>query len=65
MEVLGGGQGVVLVCDTPIMVRWDDGVYIVLQNDKQVIYYDPAAERMERQRQAIQEILDNEARLGR
>jgi hypothetical protein len=65
MEVLGGGRGVVLTCDTPIMVRWDDGVYIVLSDDKSVIYFDPKPAKAQDAQNYLQEILDQEARRGR
>jgi hypothetical protein len=56
MIVAGGGKGVVLECDTPIMVKWPDGTFVVLHEDKNVILYDPERAELDKVMQQADEI---------
>lgn len=41
IQVMGEGKGIVLEASEPILVRWSDESYIIIKNDKTIMYYQP------------------------
>lgn len=41
IQVMGEEKGVVLETSSPILVRWSDEAYLIINNDKTIMYYQP------------------------